>query len=198
MTRKLDVEVDLDGVVWDIMNTFVEIYNEIYNENVKYEDIDDWYFFSQERFEKVYPLTLPRIMEYPMIDKDIASHLFVLNMDYNINILTKEQNPIELITEKLKAIGIIKDRGYNSIRKIELSDKKVNYPADVYIDDCPNMIKDMIDYPNRVLLLYDRPWNKKAQIKSKNVIRVYTWSKIFEHLNKIRLTKAIDKNAVFC
>lgn len=195
---KLKIMVDIDGVIWDIMSTFVEIYNKLYGENVKYEDIDQWYFWSQDRWEVVYPLTLPRIMEYPIIDKDISSHLFILNRSYDINILTKEQNPIEIIIEKLRTIDITEGREYNSIRRLDIDDKKVNYYADVYIDDCPNMINDMLDYPTRVLLLYDRPWNKNYKIKSKNVIRVYDWKDIFKFINRVRLSKEADKDAVFC
>lgn len=196
--RKLKIMVDIDGVIWDIMHIFVEIYNKLYEENVKYEDIDQWYFWSQDRWDVVYPLTLPRIMEYPVIDKDISSHLFILNRSYDINFLTKEQNPIGTIIEKLRTIDIIKGREYNSIAKIEITDKKVNYETDIYIDDCPNMIDDMLDYPTRVLLLYDRPWNKNYKIKSKNVIRVFTWNEIFKYINRVRLTKEADKDAVFC
>ena len=43
--NKLKIAVDLDGVVWDIMGVFIDIYNSLFKENVKYEDIDDWYFF---------------------------------------------------------------------------------------------------------------------------------------------------------
>ena len=196
--NKLKIAVDLHGVIWEIMGVFTDIYNRLYKENVKPEDVDQWNFFPEDRWEVVYPLVLPRIMEYPIIDKDISSHLFILNRSYNINILTKEQNPIGTIIEKLRTIDITEGREYNSIRRLDIDDKKVNYYADVYIDDCPNMINDMLDYPTRVLLLYDRPWNKNYKIKSNNVIRVYDWKDIFNFVNRIRLTKEADKDAVFC
>ena len=49
--KKLKIMIDLDGVIWDIMGVFVEIHNDIYNSNVKYEDIDGWWFFPQGEFE---------------------------------------------------------------------------------------------------------------------------------------------------
>lgn len=189
--------VDLDGVVWDIMGVFVDIYNKLYKENVKYEDINDWYYFSQERFEEVYPLTLPRIMEYPCIDYNISSYLFILNKVHDVNILAKEMNPVGTLEEKLRTLGIIKDRHYSKIIKIEVSDKKVNYEADIYIDDNPCMAKDMERFPKRVLLLYNQPWNKNYK-ESGNVIRVFGWEEILGFIDRIEYTKRNYKDAIFC
>jgi len=194
---KLKIMVDLDGVIWDIMGVFVDIYNKLYNENVKYEDINDWYYFSQDRFEVVYPLTLPRIMEYPILDNNIASYLFILNKVHDVNILTKEINSVETLEEKLRTLDIIKGRHYNKIIRIKVSDKKVNYEADIYIDDYPGMAKDMEKFPKRVLLFYDQPWNQRY-IDGGNVIRVSDWQEILSFINKIEWTKRNDKDAIFC
>jgi len=194
---KLKIMVDLDGVIWDIMGVFVDIYNKLYNENVKYEDINDWYYFSQDRFEVVYPLTLPRIMEYPILDNNIASYLFILNKVHDVNILTKEVNSVETLEEKLRTLGIIKGRHYNEIIRIKVSDKKVNYEADIYIDDYPGMAKDMEKFPKRVLLFYDQPWNQRY-VEGGNVIRVSDWQEILSFINKIEWTKRNDKDAIFC
>ena len=193
---KLKIMVDLDGVVWDIMGVFVDIYNKLYKENVKYEDIDDWYYFPQDRFETVYPLTLPRIMEYPVLDENIASYLFVLNKVHDVNILTKEMNPVGTLEEKLRTLSIIKGRHYNEIIRIEVSDKKVNYEADIYIDDYPGMAKDMENFPKRVLLFYDQPWNKNY-IEGGNVIRVSDWQEILLFINRIEWSKRNNKDAIF-
>jgi len=194
---KLKIMVDLDGVVWDIMGVFVDIYNKLYKENVKYEDIDDWYYFPQDRFETVYPLTLPRIMEYPVLDENIASYLFVLNKVHDVNILTKEMNPVGTLEEKLRTLSIIKGRHYNEIIRIEVSDKKVNYEADIYIDDYPGMAKDMEKFPKRVLLFYDQPWNKNY-IEGGNVIRVSDWQEILLFINKIEWAKRTSRDVIFC
>ena len=194
---KLKIMVDLDGVVWDIMGVFVDIYNSLYKENVKYEDIDDWYYFPQERFEVVYPLTLPRIMEYPVLDGNIGSYLFILNRVHDVNILTKEANPVGTLEEKLRTLSITKGREYNELIKIDVSDKKVNYEADIYIDDNPNMAKDMCEFPKRVLLFYSQPWNKKYKATG-NVIRVSDWFDILVFINRIEWGKRNNKNAVFC
>ena len=186
---KLKIAVDLDGVVWDIMNVFVDIYNRLYKEDNKVEDIDDWYYFPQERWEVVYPLTLPRIMEYPMLDPYIPTYLYLLNKIHDVSIITKEQNPIKLLEQKLITLGIYKGREYNEIIRLDISDKKLNYPFNVYIDDYPGMAKDMHKYPERTLLFYDQPWNKKNVYITGNVLRVYGWKDILSYIRLIQIIK---------
>jgi len=187
---KLKIAVDLDGVVWDIMGVFVDIYNRLYKEDNKVEDVDDWYYFPQERWEVVYPLTLPRIMEYPMLDPYIPTYLYLLNKVHDVSIITKEQNPIELLEQKLITLDIYKGREYNEIIRLEISDKKLNYPFDVYIDDYPGMAKDMDKYQGRVLLFYDQPWNKKNVYKhSGNVLRVHNWKDILSYIRLIEMIR---------
>ena len=188
--NKLKIAVDLDGVVWDIMHVFVDIYNRLYKENVKYEDIDDWYYFPQERWEVVYPLTLPRIMEYPMLDPYIPTYLYLLNKVHDVSIITKEQNPIKLLEQKLITLDIYKGREYNEIIRLDISDKKLNYPFNVYIDDYPGMAKDMDKYPGKILLFYDQPWNRKKVYKnSGNVLRVYNWKDVLSYIRSIDIIR---------
>ena len=193
---KLKIGVDLDGVIWDIMNTFVDIYNKLYKEDNKVEDIVDWYYFPQERWEVVYPLTLPRIMEYPILDPYIPTYLYLLNKIHDVSIITKEQNPIGTMEAKLETLGIRKGREYNEIIKLEIKDKKLDYPFNVFIDDYPGMAKDMDKYPEKILLFYDQPWNKKNIYKeSGNVLRVRNWKEILLYIKQIELIMDIEDGA---
>ncbi len=188
------IMLDLDGVVWDIMRIFVEIHNEIYNRGVKYEDIDGWWFFPQDEFETVYPLTLPRIMDYPVLDNYADTYIFGLNITNDLSILTAEANTKEVLIKKLESLHIFEGTHYDELITVDPKDSKLNYEADVYIDDNPNMAKEMVEYPDRTLLLYDQPWNKKFDdIKTENVWRVHDWDEIklstymLEHRIKGRL-----------
>ena len=175
----MKIAVDLDGVVWDIMGVFVEIYNKEFNEDVKYEDINDWWFFSQERFEVVYPLTLPRIMDYPVYDHYVDVFINDLNISNDVSILTAELNSKEVLVKKLESIHIHKGTHYKEIIKVDPKDSKLDHEFDVYIDDKPGMAKKMHNFPKRFLLLYDQPWNQNFEDeKSDNVWRVYDWDDI--------------------
>ena len=187
----MKIAVDLDGCVWDIMGIFVEIYNKEFNDDVKYEDIDDWYFFSQERFDIVYPLTLPRIMDYPVLDNYVDVYIHGLNMNHDVSILTAELNTIEVLKEKLDSIHIHEGTHYNKLITIDpKKTKKLEYEFDIYIDDNPNMAKDMHKFPERYLLLYDQPWNQDFEDeKTENVWRVYDWDEVEFSIRVIKMHK---------
>jgi len=187
---KLKIAVDLDGVVWDIMRVFVRIYNRIYSENVKYEDIDDWYFFPQERFEKVYPLTLPWIIEYPILDEYIPTYLYFLNKVHDVSIVTKEQNTVKMLEDKLITLDIYKGREYNELIKLPVSGNKLDLPFNVYIDDYPGMAKKMGEFPGKVLLYYNQPWNRKNTYPEfGNVRRVNGWNDVLSFIRMIGIIR---------
>lgn len=185
---KLKIAVDLDGVVWDIMGVFIDIYNSLFKKNVKWEDVDDWYYFPKEQFDIVYPLTLPRIMEYPILDKNIPTHLYFLNKIHDVSILTKEQNPIGTLEAKLETLDIYKGREYNTLIKADLNYPKVNYVFDIFIDDYPGMGKEIQEFPKKVLLYYTQPWNKRTTYKGiNNVLRVEGWDEIMSFIRKAEI-----------
>lgn len=183
--------LDLDGVVWDIMHIFVEIYNEQFNEKVKYEDISGWWFFDYEKWKVVYPLTLPRIMEYPVFDRFVDTYIDQMhNNEDEVTILTAEANSVEVLTEKLKSLHIYKGSHYKEIITVGPNENKLNYEADVYIDDNPNMAEKMHEYPDRYLLLYSQNWNQEFEDeKSENVWRVWGWDEVMLAINLIKNKK---------
>jgi len=184
----MKIMLDLDGVIWDIMGVFVEIHNKIYNRNVKYEDIDGWWFFPQDIFETVYPLTLPRIMDYPVTDHYIDTYIYSLNISHDVSILTAELNSKEVLKKKLDSIGIFEKHHYDKIIKVDPNENKLDYEADVYIDDNPNMADKMHEYTDRFLLLYNQAWNQSFEDeKSDNVWRVYDWDEIIMSIGLIKI-----------
>lgn len=182
--------LDLDGVVWDIMGIFVEIHNEIYHTDVKYEDIDGWWFFPQDEFETVYPLTLPRIMEYPVTDNYVDVYVADINISHDVSILTAEANTVEVLKKKLESIHIHEGTHYDKLITVGLNENKLNYEADMYIDDNPNLAEKMSEHPNRYLLLFDQPWNQGFDAReTKNVWRVFNWDEIMMSIDLIKIKK---------
>jgi len=175
----MKIMLDLDGVVWDIMGIFVEIYNEKFNENVKYEDINGWWFFDYEKWKVVYPLTLPRIMEYPVFEHYVDTYIYDMNISHDVTILTAEANPVVVLKNKLYSLHIFEGTHYDKIITVDPNENKLNYEADIYIDDNPNMAEKMYEHPDRILLLLNQPWNQGFEDeKSENVWRVYSWDDI--------------------
>ena len=185
--KKMDIAVDLDGVVWDIMTVFLEIYNEDYGKDIKRHEVDDWYFFPQKQFEHTYAKTIKRIMDFPVLDENIKHYLFLLNGIYNVKILTQEENTEDVLEKKLISIGIRKGFEYLELIRVDrISGDKLDYKFDIYIDDNPNMIPEMVDYPDRILICYQQPWNTKYKGKElENVIRVNNWKEVMETIARI-------------
>lgn len=176
----MKIAVDLDGVVWNIMGVFLELYNKKYNKNIKYEDVIQWYFFPQKRFKAVYPDTLKRIDEYPILDENINHYLFLLMGKHEVKILTHEDNSVEILKKKLKDIGIREGFEYlELIKQDTYNGDKLSEEFDIYIDDCPLLVDRMKDYPDRILLLYDQPWNWYCENQD-NVFRVMDWEEVMK------------------
>ncbi len=182
----MDIAVDLDGVVWDLTSIFLDIYNEDYNENLIFEECTKWFQFPQKRFEAVYPKTLKRIDDYPFLDENINHYLFLLMGKHNVKILTQNQNTIEKLKKKLETQDIKEGFEYLELIRLSIPDNKLNYKFDVYIDDNPNMIEHMSNYPDRILLLYEEPWNKKWDINDYvNVLRVKNWNDVMKKIEEL-------------
>jgi len=182
----MDIAVDLDGVIWCITRIFIDIYNEDYNENEVFEETTKWFQFPQERFKAVYPKALKRIDDYPFLDNNINHYLFLLMGKHNVKILTQNQNTVEILKKKLETGDIKEGYEYLELMRLNIPDDKLNYKFDVYIDDNPNMIEHMSNYPDRFLLLYEQPWNKERDINGyKNVIKVKDWKNVMKKIEEL-------------
>lgn len=180
----MKIAVDIDGVIWDIMGVFLELYNEKYKENIKFNDVIEWYFFPQKNFNTIYLPTLKRIDEYPFLDENINHYLFLLMGKHDVKMLTKEQNPVEIIKKKLESGNIREGFEYLELIKLEIADKKVNYKFDIYIDDCPLMVEDIKEHPDKILLLFDQPWNRHCE-ETENVFKVRDWKDVMGKIDGI-------------
>lgn len=182
----MKIAVDLDGVIWDIMISFVNIYNEEYDKSLHVYDVNKWAFFTDEEFNNVYPKTLEKIDEYPAIDDNICHYLFLLNGKHDVKILTHEANPVRVLKKKLESFGIREGFEYLELIKQDFKEhpKKTDIKFDVYIDDCPLMIDDIKNYPDRILLLFEQPWNRDCE-ETSNVIRVKGWKDVMKKIKEL-------------
>ena len=181
----MNIAVDLDGVIWDIMGVFLELYNEKFETNIKVEEVDEWYYFPEEKFQAVYPDTLKRIDEYPFLDESINHYLFLLMGKNEVKILTHEGNTVDVMKKKLEALNIREGFEYlELIKQDTYNGDKLSEVFDIYIDDCPLLVDRMKEYPDRILLLYDQPWNQYCE-ESNNVFRVKGWKNIMEKIGEI-------------
>ena len=86
---------------------------------------------------------------------------------------------------KLRRHRLIKGIHYEDIHMVGSADGKIKCDYEIFIDDNPEMVKQMKDYPRKKLLLFDQPWNRHINTrKYKNVARVMNWREVWEKIRR--------------
>ncbi|MFX1401882.1 MAG: hypothetical protein ACFE8V_11645 [Promethearchaeota archaeon] len=188
----MHVSVDIDGVLLDIMVTYCEIFNKLYNTNYEKQDVKNWEFFrdwnitEKEAFEIFYKVYENSTL-IPFIDEDAPPILRELNLKHKIYIVTARQAKFKIPTlEKLRIHGIKKNIHYEELLFLEPRpyDVKLQHKFDIYIDDSPNLATSIMKLKDRILLLYDQPWNQTIECNG-NVFRVYNWKDIYHFFSDV-------------
>lgn len=172
MSNKLKVGVDFDNILSTSTETYLKIYNGMFKENVKIEDVDDFDF--RKVFDRKNEETLEAIWKtntlwnnIKMI-KDSYESLKFLNENCELYIVTATY--IESVEIKMKWLKnnfpFIKDEQVIIIRNKQLID------LDYLIDDYQN---NLINGKYKGIL-FKYPWNKNFdESQYKNIVKVDGW-----------------------
>ena len=174
------------------MITYVNIFNEKYGTSYTKTDVTDWEFFRNWRISEkeawdIFLQIYQDSMKAPFIDEKIPEILKDLNIIHDVYIVSARMNKYRApILDKLQHHEI-----YPEIHYLELIllyhkpyDLKLKQDFDVFIDDNPNLVEPIKKMKDRILLLFDQPWNR-AVVANKNVIRVKNWNEIHQYFKKI-------------
>lgn len=186
----MKIAVDIDGVLFDLIISFCEIFNERYNTHYTKKDVTNWQFFndwniSEEEFYEILFEIYANTRETPIIDKNAPKYMKNLNYSHDVYILSARASQYKShIIEKLNLHNIKRNIQYIEI--ILVQDKpfnqKQNYKFDVYIDDNPHLAESIKNMKNKYLLLYDQPWNQDFICKN-NIVRVHNWTEVYNIIN---------------
>ena len=182
----LNIALDLDGVLVDSLGKFVEIWNKIKDDNKTINDITRFGFYTDWGMSEAVFWTffdLCKTQKLDALDLKAPKYVKKLFKKHHIDIVTaRKESERGLVEETLKNIGIFQGEHYRDLvitPRIEHS-PKIEYDYDIYIDDNPNLAKDVQDiqqFEDRVLLMWVQPWN--WMIESGNgVYRVNNWKDI--------------------
>lgn len=183
------ISVDIDGVLLDIMITYCEKFNTKFKTNHQKKDVIDWEFYKtwniseKEAYEIFYSI-YEDSMQVPFIDNNASKFMEKLNNIHEVYIVTARQAKYrDAILKKLKVHHIRKEVQYRALILLypKPYDIKLNYDFDIYIDDNPNLAGPIKRLKERVLLLYDQPWNREIKCE-KNVIRIFNWTDIYQFI----------------
>ena len=157
----LRIALDVDGVLADTMKLWVSLWNKASNQKLSYEDLSEWDFWrglgiSSGEFMRLMNEAWRLWWRIPPTEPNLSEKVSRLRSLGRLDILTARPRETEKYTLRwLEAHKI----PYDDYVWIESSRLKANLDYDVFIDDSP-LIVDGCIMRRKLLLLYDRPWNR--------------------------------------
>ncbi|HCO68050.1 MAG TPA: 5'(3')-deoxyribonucleotidase [Dysgonomonas sp.] len=168
---KLQILVDMDGVLADVYAQFIKMEYEETGVKLK---IDDLYGRKEE---EVFPSFQRHVRNkgffaaVPLI-KDSVEGLKYLNDKYNVLIVSSATEFPDSLTEKLRWLNI--NFPFISWQQMIFCGRKDSIVGDIMIDDHPKNLKT---FDGRKIL-FTQPHN--ANIRDENYERVLTWKDILK------------------
>jgi uncharacterized protein len=162
MTNQKTIALDLDSVLADVMQIWIEEYNIIFKTSIKKEDICEWHIHNilplsekcvQDLFIHVWK---SRWKDIPPTCEDISIVTSLLQKaGYRISILTKrDRATMSFVSLWLDLYNVY----FNDIIFIFDNASKTCYPFFLLVDDSPiNAVEVLL--PRRIII-FDQPWNK--------------------------------------
>ena len=189
----MKIAVDVDSVIFNFVEVFLNIFNHKYKTNYKKSDITKWEFFKDwgipetqvfEIFYQIYDEKLPA----PLIDDKIPTYLKEINKNHHVDILSARNSSFKSqLKGQLNYHNIIKKISYQNIILVNEKpyDVKLQYDYDIYIDDSPNLVEPIKKIENKILMLFEQPWNKDS-ISGRNIKRIKYWEQIPIEINRVQ------------
>lgn len=162
MISEITIALDLDSVLADVMQIWLEEYNAIFNTNIKKQDITDWHI------HKILPIGKQQITDlFIMVWKKrwqdisptsndlskVINHL--QDKGFRISIITKR----ERVTMPFVAHWLdLNNIPFNDIVFIFDDVSKSHFPFFILVDDSPINVKEVV--PPKQIVIFDQPWNK--------------------------------------
>lgn len=180
MNNKKIIALDLDGVIWDLVGPWVHIYNILYDDDVKVEDIKEYKLsetLSKATSEELHNILLQEsFWNYVFPFEYSFEYLNKLNNEYNLYIATKTDYRIFGI----KVNRFLKLFPFMKSEQIICIDNKSLLNIDWLVDDC---VDNLNGNYNKILL--DASYNRSTNefIRANNLKEVYEIIKYGEKLN---------------
>lgn len=163
------IALDLDGVIWDLINPWIDYYNESYNDNVKYKDVKDYDLaksFTKASMDQILDILLVENFWESVEPFKHSKYLKKLNDEFDLYIATKTD--YRLLERKVNRLLILFPF-LNPDQIICIHDKSL-LRVDWLVDDCV----DNLDNGKFKKIVLDAPYNKECKyIRAKNLKEVY-------------------------
>jgi len=174
------IGIDLDDTINNLVNKWIEIYNQDYNDNLKIEDIKTWDIADYTKIGKSF---------YAYLDSNIFKHLSIksgaseviekLCKEHEVYIVTANASYNKGVCDD-KVDFIKKFMPFFPIKNIIFINNKSLLDLDILIDDGLHNFEGFKGFKK---VVFDRPWNKTNPLPP--FYRMYNWDKII--LDKIKI-----------
>ena len=180
----LRIALDLDGVLADTMRLWLVIWNKRFGEKLTYEDLIEWDFWkrlniTEGEFMKIMNEAWRMWTRMPPTEPSLSEKVSRLRSIGRIDIVTARPKETEQYALKWLKKHKIPYDDYVWIRSSRVK-AKLNY--DVFIDDSPLLVDGCVMH-RKILLLYDRPWNREIR-EDLYVKRISSLGEAYELLKK--------------
>ena len=178
--NSIKLALDLDGVIWDLVRPWIHVYNILYKDDIKVEDIKEYKLsntLSKATPEELHNILLQESFWNSVIPfKYSEEYLIKMNNEFNLYIATKTDYRIYgiKVNRFLKLFPFIKPEQIICINDKSLLD------VDWLVDDC---VDNLNGNYNKILL--DASYNRDTDefIRAKNLKEVYEIIKYGDKLN---------------
>jgi len=191
--KKLTVLCDMDSIVTDFLQAWVDAINAKFNRKVQYDDVIHWDMAKVDKIKDINSGKIYGIMRKPMffydlkpLDGAIDTMQKIVRDGHDVRFLTTPANPHSAM-EKL--MWVDKYFPFIGSRNVILANDKPMVKGDVFIDDKPDHLeKYSVEWPNALVMTIEYPYN--AHLKSnKNIVftdrhnrTVAAWNLIYNNI----------------
>ena len=189
----MKIAVDVDDVLLQLVKRFLEVCNDRFGRNLSFEDADNYDFWKKYGIQREEVISIFISLQadshlLDVCDENCTEYIEELKKRYDIDILTVRPESVRMnLLQKLDSIGIMQGSHYDKVIFVPFDpkDAKISlFNYDIYIDDNPNLIPAINNLNGKLLLLYDKPWNRDVDCGS-NTIRVKNWNEIYNVIKDI-------------
>ena len=177
----LRISLDVDGVLADTIRLWIRLWSKKSGQRLDYEDVIEWNFWrglgiTSEEFMELMRMAWRMWRDLPPTEPNLSEKVARLRTLGRVDIVTARPRDVEKYTLLwLEAHGI----SFDDIVWIRSSGMKARLDYDVFIDDSPLLV-DGCMLRTRILLLYDRPWNRNISCESEFVRRIRSLDEAYQ------------------
>jgi len=188
-TEKLKIGLDVDGVLADVIHTWLDYNNKI-RKAISKEEISEWDFWGRYQidkydFYKELSLCWQTWHKIPSTEENLSTTTSTLSHVGEVDIVTAREESTHTYVKSWLSSQKITYKNYVGVLE-GLEKTKLDY--DIFIDDSPINAKSMLN-AGKTVILYTQPWN--LNFNDPRVKRIYTLKDAISIIKSI--TKQSDK-----